>query len=79
MRSGRPEVHHLIVGARVGQSFNKVEWVDDMASRDGEDGKGGVSEWCLGILPPRLEFSKFRDALSQSWLAARHQAFFIKL
>ena len=40
MRSGRPEVHHLIVGARVGQSFNKVEWVDDMASRDGEDGKG---------------------------------------
>ena len=38
MRSGRPEVHHLIVGARVGQSFNKVEWVDDMASRDGEDG-----------------------------------------
>ena len=21
-----------------------------MASRDGEDGKGGVSEWCLGIV-----------------------------
>ena len=54
MRSGRPEVHHLIVGARVGQSFNKVEWVDDMASRDGEDGKDGLGKQGVSwnIAPP---------------------------
>ena len=52
MRSGRPEVHHLIVGARVGQSFNNVEWVDDMASRDGEDGRDWTGGGWFG--PKRL-------------------------